>query len=148
MQTVKMSFYLKNGKSVTVTKESDFGFYDGYIYAEGFGLKNDLLHISENEIYMQNTRLGSVGEKHIIKTLKDLLWMILVEDGNYDEEKPWDNIKASDGAIDCFEQLLEYIDSLANISRIDAESTFVDDDDEEYSVSTKESIDFEIYNGK
>ena len=147
MQTVKIHIFLKNDKSVTITKESYFGFYDGYIFAEGDGLKNNLLHISENEIYIQNTRLGQVGEKHKIKTAKDLFWEILVKDGDYDEETPWDDIEASEGTIDNFEQLLDYIESLKNISRIDTESSFIDDDDEKYCVTTNKSSDFEIYKG-
>ena len=154
METIRIQFKLKNGISITIKKFSCQGFYGGYIWAEGYGLSDQLLHVKEDRIYLQNTRLGKEGKLIEISSLKSLLEEILVKDtmesGNIDwsEDIPWTYIEVSDNSnIENMAQLIERIESISNISEIEASQEFEDDDDESYSTSMSETIDFNEYRG-
>ena len=157
METIKIKVYLKDLTNIIITKEAFQGFYGGYIWAEGCGLSEDLLHVCENEIYLQNTRFGYKGERKEITSLESLLDEILVKDtedtGCWSDEKPWDDIKTSDGStIENMSQLIDRIGLISNIVKIEANQEFIDDEeylesDDPHSTSMNEIIDVSIYKG-
>jgi len=157
METIKIKVYLKDLTKILITKEVFQGFYGGYIWAEGCGLSEELLHVCENEIYLQNTRFGSKGERKEITSLESLLDEILVKDTEntdcWSDEEPWDDIEASDGStIENMSQLIDRIGLISNIVKIEANQEYIDDEeylesDDPYSTSMNEVIDFSIYKG-
>lgn len=165
METINIEIKLKDNTNISITKEADEGFYGGSIWAEGFGLSQDFLHILENEIYIQNTRLGSTGEKIEITSLKMLLDEILFKDTEFSgciywsADRPWNDIEANDGTvIENIDQLINRIGTISNIRTLKAQQEFIDDDeymaslfeedaDEPYKSSMNEIIDFSKYKG-
>ena len=136
METIKIIIKLKNLTNIVITKEVDQGFYGGYIWAEGYGLSDNLLHISEKDIILQNTRFGMKEEIKNITSLKMLLDEILIKDTEnseniyWSDEKPWDYLRVSDGsAIESINQLTDRIALISNIMEIEAYQEYTDDNE-------------------
>ena len=129
-QYLTYTFLLKDGKEVEIEREAYFGF----IYAEGFGLK-DSLKIKPDKIFYKR-----LGEQEDFKTCDAFLRFLISDMEEIEDEEEFVDSEN-------YQVLVKNIKKIADIKELKAYYRHYDYKEPEYDSEQKEKISFKKFTG-